>query len=84
MASATAARSQHIIASQRVEEEWAGRESVGDDDVGARIDVVAVDFPDDVGMAEVGLRTPGATAHRHAPPLDIGAGPAIKNDDFAA
>src|SRR6185436_9551759 len=58
-----------------------GRERVGDDHVRAHADVVLVDLTDEVGRVEVRERAPGLVVHRRAARLELGAHPAVDDED---
>jgi hypothetical protein len=71
-----------VLAVDGREEQRAGGERVGDDQLGPGLEVGEVDVTDEVGSVEVGLCAPGGVVHGAAPALDLGAGAAVHDDDL--
>ena len=73
-----------MVAPEVMEDERAGGEGVGGDDVRTGPDVILMNRPDDLGVREVGLRAPGLATHGNATALDVGSRSAIEDDGLTA
>ena len=73
-----------MVAPEVMEDERAGSEGVGGDDVRTGPDVIFMNRPDDLGVREVGLRAPGLATHGNATALDVGSRSAIEDDGLTA
>ena len=74
----TVDRGDLVVAAEGREQQRAGGEGVGDDHLGAGLEVGAMDPSHEVGPLEVRLRAPGGVVHDAAPALDLGARAAVR------